>query len=98
MKGMTQIAPPITIRSAVKDEQYRQLEALADAKMCIRDRLGDKLLTDMLAAHRAGVTALMVEPLGGPVGVWNHVLHLLQRPFKAACPCTSPKKSGTNTK
>ena len=31
MKGMTQIAPPITIRSAVKDEQYRQLEALADA-------------------------------------------------------------------
>ena len=30
--------------------------------------LGDKLLTDMLAAHRAGVTALMVEPLGGPVG------------------------------
>ena len=53
--------------------------------------LGDKLLTDMLAAHRAGVTALMVEPLGGPVGVWNHVLHLLQRPFKAACPCKYQK-------
>ncbi len=31
MKGMAQIAPPITIRSAVKDEQYRQLETLADA-------------------------------------------------------------------
>ena len=45
--------------------------------------LGDKLLTDMLAANRAGVLALMVEPLGGPVGLWNHVLHLLQRPFKA---------------
>ena len=45
--------------------------------------LGDKLLTDMLAANRAGVLALMVEPLGGPVGAWNHVLHLLQRPFKA---------------
>ena len=30
MKGMTQIAPPVTLRSAVKDEQYRQLEALAD--------------------------------------------------------------------
>ena len=60
--------------------------------------LGDKLLTDMLAAHRAGVTALMVEPLGGPVGVWNHVLHLLQRPFKAACPCKYQKKSGKNTK
>ena len=27
--------------------------------------LGDKLLTDMLAAHRAGVRAWMVEPLGG---------------------------------
>lgn len=60
--------------------------------------LGDKLLTDMLAAHRAGVTALMVEPLGGPVGVWNHVLHLLQRPFKAACPCKYQKKPGKNTK
>lgn len=47
--------------------------------------LGDKLLTDMLAARRAGVTALMVEPLGGPVGLWNRFLHLLQRPFKAAC-------------
>ena len=31
MKGMTQIAPPITLRSSVKEEQYRQLEELADA-------------------------------------------------------------------
>lgn len=45
--------------------------------------LGDKLLTDVLGARRCGVLALMVEPLGGPVGAWNHVLHLLQRPFKA---------------
>ena len=30
MKGMEQIAPPITIRSAVKEEQYRKLEELAD--------------------------------------------------------------------
>ena len=45
--------------------------------------LGDKLLTDVLGARRSGVLALMVEPLGGPVGAWNHVLHLLQRPFKA---------------
>lgn len=45
--------------------------------------LGDKLLTDVLGAKRSGVLALMVEPLGGPVGAWNHVLHLLQRPFKA---------------
>ena len=44
--------------------------------------LGDKLLTDVLGAKRSNVLALMVEPLGGPVGVWNHVLHLLQRPFK----------------
>lgn len=45
--------------------------------------LGDKLLTDVLGAKRSGVLALMVEPLGGPVGKWNHVLHVLQRPFKA---------------
>lgn len=44
--------------------------------------LGDKLLTDVLGAKRAGVLALMVEPLGGPVGAWNRVLHVLQRPFK----------------
>lgn len=44
--------------------------------------LGDKLLTDVLGAKRAGVLALMVEPLDGPVGAWNHVLHMLQQPFK----------------
>ena len=60
--------------------------------------LGDKLLTDMLAARRAGVTALMVEPLGGPVGAWNHVLHLLQRPFKAMCPCKCQKNLDKNAK
>ncbi len=42
--------------------------------------LGDKLLTDMLAAHRAGVRAWMVEPLGGTVGIWNRVLHLPAAP------------------
>nr|WP_326127358.1 YqeG family HAD IIIA-type phosphatase [uncultured Oscillibacter sp.] len=52
--------------------------------------LGDKLLTDMLAANRAGVLALMVEPLGGAVTVWQRVLHALQAPFKAA----SRKRSG----
>lgn len=45
--------------------------------------LGDKLLTDVLAARRMGIPVFMVEPLEGPVGLWNHVLHLLQRPFKA---------------
>lgn len=46
--------------------------------------LGDKLLTDMLAANRAGVLALMVEPVGGAVTLWQKVLHGLQAPFKAA--------------
>ena len=31
MKGMEQIAPPITVKSAVKEEQYQQLLSLADA-------------------------------------------------------------------
>lgn len=47
--------------------------------------LGDKLLTDMLAANRAGVLALMVEPLGGAATPWQKVLHALQAPFKAVC-------------
>ena len=47
--------------------------------------LGDKLLTDMLAANRAGVWALMVEPLGGAATLWQKVLHALQAPFKALC-------------
>ena len=47
--------------------------------------LGDKLLTDVLGANRSGAWAVMVEPAGGPRGAWNHVLHGLQRPFKALC-------------
>ena len=47
--------------------------------------LGDKLLTDVLAARRAGVLSLMVEPVGGAVTAWQRVLHGLQSPFKAAC-------------
>lgn len=47
--------------------------------------LGDKLLTDMLAANRAGVLALMVEPVGGAVTPWQRVLHALQEPFKRLC-------------
>ena len=46
--------------------------------------LGDKLLTDMPGANRSGVLALMVEPRGGAVGLWNRVLHALQAPWKAA--------------
>lgn len=52
--------------------------------------LGDKLLTDMLAANRAGVLALMVEPLGGAVTLWQKVLHALQAPFKALCRRRAP--------
>ncbi|MBE6961525.1 MAG: YqeG family HAD IIIA-type phosphatase [Ruminococcaceae bacterium] len=48
--------------------------------------LGDKLLTDVLAANRAGVLALMVEPMGGAVTGWQKVLHTLQRPFKTLSP------------
>jgi len=44
--------------------------------------LGDKLLTDTLAAKRAGVLMLMVEPKGGPAGAWNRALHAMQEPFK----------------
>ena len=47
--------------------------------------LGDKLLTDVLAARRAGVLSLMVEPVGGAVTAWQKVLHGLQLPFKAVC-------------
>ena len=45
--------------------------------------LGDKLLTDMLAANLAGAAALMVEPVGGAVTPWQKVLHAMQAPFKA---------------
>lgn len=55
--------------------------------------LGDKLLTDVLAANRAGVLALMVEPAGGAVTAWQKVLHALQAPFKAACRRRMEKKS-----
>lgn len=61
---------------------YREAMATAGASREETAMLGDKLLTDVLGAKRSGVLALMVEPLGGPVGAWNHVLHGLQRPFK----------------
>ena len=61
---------------------YREAMQKAGVTSAETAMLGDKLLTDVLGAKRSGVLALMVEPLGGPVGRWNHVLHLLQRPFK----------------
>ena len=48
--------------------------------------LGDKLLTDTLGAKRSGILMLMVEPRGGPWGLWNKVLYVLQEPFKLASP------------
>ena len=56
---------------------------------------GKVVLTDVLGARRSGVLALMVEPLGGPAGPWNHVLHLLQRPFKAAARKRGRRGGGT---
>jgi len=61
---------------------YREAMAQAGEDAAHTAMLGDKLLTDVLGAKRSGVQALMVEPLGGPVGAWNHVLHALQSPFK----------------
>lgn len=61
---------------------YREAMQKAGVTATQTAMLGDKLLTDVLGAKRSNVLALMVEPLGGPVGAWNHVLHLLQRPFK----------------
>lgn len=55
--------------------------------------LGDKLLTDMLAAKRCGVLAVMVEPVGGVVTPWQKVLHALQSPFKSICRRRMTKKS-----
>ena len=52
--------------------------------------LGAKLLTATLGARRSGV--LMGEPRGGAVGAWNHVLHALQQPFKAASAHDERKK------
>ena len=62
---------------------YREAMEKAGETAAHTAMLGDKLLTDVLGAKRSGILALMVEPLGGPVGAWNHVLHLLQQPFKA---------------
>lgn len=64
---------------------YRQAMEKAGATPGETAMLGDKLLTDVLGASRSGVWAVMVEPAGGPRGAWNHVLHGLQRPFKALC-------------
>ncbi len=55
--------------------------------------LGDKLLTDVLAANRCGVLALMVEPAGGAETAWQKALHALQAPFKAACRRRLEKKT-----
>lgn len=54
--------------------------------------LGDKLLTDALGAHRAGIPMLMVEPKGGANGPWQKVLYALQEPFKRFSPHDERKK------
>ena len=64
---------------------YRQAMEKAGVTPAQTAMLGDKLLTDMLAANRAQVLALMVEPVGGAMTLWQKVLHALQAPFKALC-------------
>ena len=68
--------------------------ARAGADRVCTAMLGDKLLTDMLAANRCGVLALMVEPRGGAVTAWQKVLHALQAPFKAVCRRRAEKNAG----
>lgn len=63
------------------DGLYRAMEK-AGAAAGETAMLGDKLLTDVLAANLAGVTALMVEPAGGARTLWQKVLHAMQTPFK----------------
>ena len=64
--------------------EYARRHLMGRRVVLLTAMLGDKLLTDMLGANRAGVLPLMVEPRGGAKGAWNKVLHALQRPWKAA--------------
>ena len=73
------------VRHAGKPSRRGLRQAMAQAGRTAAETavLGDKLLTDVLAARRLGAPVFMVEPLGGPVGLWNRVLHVLQAPFRA---------------
>ena len=73
---------PLEVTAATEWSLELQVTVLSAASPGETAMLGDKLLTDVLGARRSSVWALMVEPLGGPVGGWNRFLHLLQRPFK----------------
>ena len=81
------VVPELASRSHVEKVGSVVADALEKAGVTPAQTamLGDKLLTDVLGANRSGVLAVMVEPAGGPKGLWNHVLHGLQRPFKALC-------------
>lgn len=75
-------------------EGLRAAMAKAGREVSQTAMLGDKLLTDVLAAHRAGVLALMVEPVGGPVTLLQKILHVLQAPFKAMCRRRMARQNG----
>ena len=62
---------------------FRRARALTGIPAAQTAMLGDKLLTDVLGARLNGCLALMVEPAGGAVTLWQRILHALQRPFKA---------------
>jgi len=60
--------------------------------------LGDQLLTDALAAHRAGMRAITVPPIKDRTGVFFRFKRLLERPYikrykksHPHCPVTCPE-------
>ena len=70
------------------------LNVFYQAKRGMRERFTAEVKdSGVLAATRAGVLPLMVEPVGGAVTAWQKVLHALQAPFKAACRRKMEKKS-----
>mgnify|MGYP000597500800 CR=1 FL=1 len=90
LERIAQVEPDLNAYVTVDGDRAMEQAGVTAAETAM---LGDKLLTDMLAANRAGVLPLMVEPVGGAVTAWQKVLQALQAPFKAACRRKMEKKS-----
>ena len=71
---------------------FHEALALAGGNAGATSSRGYTRLNDTLGARRIGVLRLRGEPRGGAVGAWNHVLHALQQPFKAASAHDERKK------
>ena len=85
----------------VRPEDTRTASAYPAGLAHAAYRIGERsslLSRNLLTPARSGPMAPLPGLLGGPVGLWNHVLHLLQRPFKRACPYKCQKNPGENTK